>query len=66
MLTIVKNLFRSDKDASGRKVDRVITTLAAQNKTSIYSWSYIREEGYYENTTNGRRVYTYDLPKNAA
>lgn len=66
MMKIVKSLFTSKKDAAGNKVDRVITMLAAQANNSAFAWSYIEEEAYYENTTNGRRVYSYEVSRKAA
>ncbi|MEH6451689.1 MAG: hypothetical protein V7782_01490 [Psychromonas sp.] len=63
---MIKELFSSNKDSSGKNIDRVIKHLAAQNKTSVYAWSYIKEQSFYENTKNGRRIYAYELPKIAA
>ena len=66
MLSLVKNLFTSSKDATGQNIDQRIANLAAQSNTNIYTWFYNQEQSFYENTETGKRVYTYELPRTAA
>jgi len=66
MLTLVKGFLRSQRDASGQRVDQVISRLAMQDGSNTYSWSYITEEAAYENTATGKRVYIAGRSKKAA
>lgn len=66
MLTLVKSIFRSPRDASGQKIEQVINRLATQNNSNVYAWSYIKEEAVYENTATGKRVYLPGSSKKAA
>ena len=66
MLSIVKSLFTSNKDASGRNIEQIVSRLAAQSNTNIYTWAYNQEQSFYENTMTGQRVYTYELSRYAA
>lgn len=66
MLSVVKNLFVTNKDYAGRNIDLVIARLAAQSGTSTHAWSYLADLSVYENTLNGMRVYPHELAKYAA
>ncbi|WP_413283140.1 hypothetical protein [Vibrio sp. MA40-2] len=66
MLSVIKNLFISQKDYAGRDVDAVIMRLAARTGTDTFAWSYLTELAVYENTVNGMRVYPHELAKHAA
>lgn len=66
MLSTIKNIFKPEKDDSGRKIDSVILRLATQTKTNPHAWSYVRESAAYENTANGKKVYPHELEQYAA
>jgi hypothetical protein len=66
MLSVIKNLFATEKDYAGRNIESVINRLAAQTNSSVYEWSYIRENSVYENTITGTRIYPHELAKRAA
>lgn len=66
MLAKVKRLFRSKRDANGRRIDQVINSLATQDRSSVYAWSYIEDQAYYQNTVSGKCVYLMGISKKAA
>ncbi len=61
MLSAIKEMLIHPKDYAGHDVDAVISQLAAQTGTDTYIWSYIQEQSVYENTSNGMRIYPYEL-----
>jgi len=66
MLKLIKNRLSRNKDHAGRNINKVIENLATQSGTSIYAWSYLKDELMYENTATGARIYAYEVPKRAA
>ncbi len=63
MLDAIKELFISEKDYAGRRIDLVIERLAAQTQTDRHSWSYLREENIYENTISGLKIYPHEVAR---
>ncbi|PKF62991.1 hypothetical protein CW745_06080 [Psychromonas sp. psych-6C06] len=61
MVSMIKELLTSTKDVTGKDIDAVIWQLAEQHKTSIYSWSYIKESSHYENTLDEKRVHASEI-----
>lgn len=65
MLKAIKELIIPQKDYAGRSIDSVILGLSTRTGTSIYEWSYLHEEGIYQNTRTNQSVYPHEIVKKA-
>ena len=61
MSTLFKQLLNSEKDSHGININRRIRSLSLQTKTNEYEWSYLKDDGVYENTSDGSRIYPYEI-----